>query len=137
MSRYKLVKDENLNIVGVVVNDDSHSELPIGSYIPSSVGNRHWDEYVIWNELNAPDEADVVDYMFKMRQERDNRMNAMEWRINRNYRQLQNNEIATDDTSKMTEIYNYMKALADMPQNNPNVADKESYESLVWPTEPE
>lgn len=80
--------------------------------------------------------TDPNDYMQMMRDERDRRMDAIQWRIQRNYRQIQNSETPTDDGTKMTEIYTYMKDLADMPQDNPDCDTKAEYDALTWPTEP-
>jgi len=134
--RYKLVQDESLATTGVLVNDATHPTLAQGTSIPNDTNNRHWNEYLTWAQTNTADPADTIDYMQRMRDERDRRMNAMEWRINRNYRQTSNAETPTDNATKMTEIYTYMKSLADMPQTNPSVPDKASYDALVWPTEP-
>ena len=136
MARYKLIQDESLTTTGVLVNDATHPTLPQGTSIPNDTNNRHWAEYLEWAQNNTADAADTIDYMAQMRGERDRRMGAMEWRINRNHRQVNNSETPTDNAAKMTEIYNYMKSLADMPQTNPSVADDAAYDALVWPTEP-
>jgi len=136
MARYKLVKDEDLNLIAVLINDATHPTLSEGTRIPNDTSNRHWQEYLTWEESNDADAADTIDYMAKMRRERDTRMDAMQWRIQRNYRQIQNSETPTDDSAKMTAIYGYMKDLADMPQDNPNITTKAQYEALDWPSEP-
>lgn len=137
MARYKLVKDEDGNTTGALINDGTHPELPEGSSIPNKVGNRFWDEYVIWEETNDADAADNIDWMAKMREERTRRINAIEWRIMRNKTQLDNSDTPDDDATKMTAIRTYMQDLRDMPEENPDVDTKAEYEALVWPTEPE
>jgi len=136
MGRYKLVKDEDLNITNIIVNDGTHSTLPQGACIPVCVGNKDYDEYLIWEEENNADAADTIDYIVRMRSERTNRMNAMQWRIQRNQRQVANSEIPDDDGTVMGNIYDYMKALADMPEDNPGTDTKAKYAALTWPTEP-
>lgn len=78
----------------------------------------------------------VVDYMQKMRDERDARLNAIEWRVQRNYSQVQKGDTPTDDATKMTEIYTYQQDLRDMPQDNPSVTTKAQWDALTWPSEP-
>ena len=137
MGRYKLVKDEDANITSIIVNDETHPTLPQGTCIPVCVGNKDYDDYLEWDETNDADDADTIDYMVKMRAERDSRMNAMQWRIQRNQRQVANNETPDDADGKMDDIYDYMKDLANMPENNSSISTKAEYDALTWPTKPE
>lgn len=136
MARYKLVKDEDLNTTGVIINDGTHPNLAEGTSIPNSTDNRHWVEYVEWEVSNDADAADTIDYMEMMRQERNGYLSAIDWRVIRNYRQVQNSETPTDDATAMGLVYTYMKDLADMPENNPGTDTKAEYEALTWPSEP-
>jgi len=126
MARYQLVKDEDLNIIGVRVNDSTHPELPEGTSIPNSLDNRHWVEYEEWAQSNTADAADTIDYMAMMRSERDQRLAACDWNQSRDV-------TLTNDAAWVT----YRQALRDMPQNNSSVSDKAAYEALTWPTEPQ
>lgn len=139
MGQYKLQKDADLNIIGVIVNDGTHPTLPQGACIPVAVGNKDYDEYVLWDaeEGNTPDAADGIDYMARMRGERDSRMNAIQWRIQRNQRQVANSETPTDDGTAMGLVYAYMADLADMPEDNSGIDTLTEYNALTWPTEPE
>jgi hypothetical protein len=79
--------------------------------------------------------TDPVDYMAKMRAERDTRLAEIDWRIIRNYTQVEHSETPTDDGTKMAAIYQYQKDLRDFPANNP-ITTKAQYDALVWPTKP-
>ena len=129
MARYKLVKDEDLNTTGVVVNDDTHPTLPEGASIPNCVGNRDWDEYVLWEaeEGNTADAADTVDYMARMRSVRDQLLSRCDWT------QITDSPLSGD---AKTNYQTYRQDLRDMPQDNPNITTKEGYDGLTWPTEP-
>lgn len=131
MARYKLVKDEDLNITGVVVNDGTHPRLPEGTSIPNAVGNRDWDEYLVWEATHDADAADTVDYMERMRQDRNNLMDVCDW--------TQLPDVIAQSrltTANVDSFATYRQALADMPQNNTGVTTKAAYEALSWPSEP-
>ena len=115
MGRYKLVKDEDLNVTGVIINDGTHPVLPQGTCIPAVVGNKDWDKYVEWDVDNDADAAETIDYMAMVRSERDSRMSTMDWRVLRNYQQVANSETPDDDGTAMGLVYVYMKDLRDMP----------------------
>ena len=127
MARYKLVKDEDLNVIGVCVNDSTHPTLAEGASIPNDTSNRHWQEYLTWEESNDADAADTIDYMAKMRQERDQRLSACDWT------HIDDSPLSSEDK---TSWATYRQSLRDMPQNNPSVTTKAQYEALAWPTEP-
>jgi len=74
--------------------------------------------------------------MAKMRDERNARIAAIEWRISRYKSQIDGNLTPTESSSKIEEIYQYMQDLRDMPQDNPNVEDEDDYNALVWPIVP-
>jgi len=137
MSRYKLIKDVDLNVTDVIVNDGTHPTLPEGACIPAVVGDRDYDEYLVWEEENDADAADTIDYMEMMRVERDIRLKAADWRVHRNYQQVTNSDTPSDDASKMGDVYDYMQALRDMPEDHTGTDTKTEYEALTWPTEPE
>jgi len=84
----------------------------------------------------AWDTVKVNIQMTKMREERDRLLVAMDWRIQRNYQQVQASQTPTDDSTKMTEIYTYMQDLRDMPQDNPGISSDAEYNALTWPEEP-
>jgi hypothetical protein len=137
MARYKLVKDEDGNTTGVVINDGTHPELPEGASIPNAADNRHWVEYEAWEAEpeNDADAADAIDWMARLRSDRDTKLAAIDWRIMRNKTQLDNSDTPSDDATKMGEVRDYMQTLRDFPANNP-ITDKAGYEALSWPSEP-
>lgn len=84
-----------------------------------------------WVTVNASKQMD------KMRAERDVRLQAIMWRVERYNTQIALGETPDDDSTKMTAINQYLQDLRDMPQDNPSVADDAAYDALTWPTEPE
>lgn len=127
MARYKLVKDEDLNITDVRINDASHPVLAEGTVIPNTPGNRYWVQYETWAETNTPDAADTIDYLLRMRTERDLRLSVCDW--------TQGNDSPLIEGDKILWA-TYRQELRDMPQNNPSVPDKAAYDALVWPVAP-
>lgn len=127
MARYKLVKDEDLNVTGVIINDETHPILEEGTSIPANTENRFWNEYLEWAESNTADAADTIDYMAKMRVERDRRLSACDWT------HIDDSPLSSEDK---TSWATYRQSLRDMPQNNSSVTTKAQYEALTWPTEP-
>lgn len=127
MARYKLTKDDDLNLIGVFVADGTHPLLPEGSLILNDEGNMDWVEYEVWAESNTPDPADTIDYMAKMRGERDIRLVACDWT------QGVDSPLSAGDIALWAT---YRQELRDMPQDNPSVPDKASYDALVWPVSP-
>ena len=118
------------------MNDGTHPTLPKGACIPVSWGNKDYQEYLAWTAKNDADAADTIDYMAQMRSERDSRMNKMQWRIQRNYRQVANGETPDDDDVDMAKVYDYMKDLANMPADNSGIDTKEKYKTATWPVAP-
>jgi len=127
MARYKLIEDENSNATGVIVNDETHPNLPQGACIPANIDNADWQEYLTWEESNDADAADNIDYMQMMRDRRNTLLTACDWT------QLSDSPLSA---AKKTEYQTYRQDLRDMPQDNPNVDTKAEYDALVWPTEP-
>lgn len=82
------------------------------------------------------DEISNNPYMRIMRTERDRRITEIYWRVERNITQTSRNITPDDDSTKMNEIYDYLQALRDMPDDHPNIDTKEKYDGLVWPTRP-
>jgi hypothetical protein len=87
-------------------------------------------------EIAAEAAAAIVDYMSMIRVERDKRIAAIYWRVERNYTQVAGSVTPSDDSTKMTEIYVYLQDLRDMPNDNPDIDTNEEYVALVWPTVP-
>lgn len=134
MARYKLVEEEDGTVTGVMVNDATHPELEQGTFIPGTPGNRHWDEYLDWASTNVVDAANSVDWMGRMRSERDQRLAACDWT------QIPDVLISTSGGTLVQAAVDayaiYRQELRDMPQNNPNINTQAAYDALVWPTEP-
>ena len=79
--------------------------------------------------------VDPVDYMAKLRQTRDQKLDAIYWRVERNQTQKAGSITPTDDDTKMGDIYTYLQILRDFPAAHP-VTTKAQYDALVWPTVP-
>ena len=92
-----------------------------------------------WNETtqswDIDDSVGQEYYMTMMRKERDKRIQAIMWRVERHTTQVNGSITPTDDDTKMNEIYTYLQNLRDMPQNN-IVSTQAGYDALTWPTEP-
>jgi hypothetical protein len=79
--------------------------------------------------------VDPTDWMSRLRQTRDQKIDEIYWRVERNYSQVEHSETPSDDASKMAAIYAYLKDLRDFPANNP-ITTKAQYAALTWPTKP-
>ena len=79
--------------------------------------------------------VDPVDYMAKLRVDRDQKIDIIYWRVERNQTQKAGSISPTDNDSKMTEIYTYLQTLRDFPAANP-ITTKTQYDALVWPNVP-
>lgn len=135
MARYKLVTDEDGATTGVVVNDGTHPELAEGASIPNDSGNRHWVEYEAWvDEGNTADAADGVDWMQRMRDERDSLLSQTDWTQLSDV--LQDSSGGSLTQEQIDNYAQYRQELRDMPQDNPDISSKAEYEALTWPTNP-
>lgn len=127
MGRYKLVKDEDGNTTSVVINDGTHPNLAVGTIIPNDTDNRHWNEYVEWEESDDADAADTIDYMAQMRSKRDGRLQSCDWTV------LSDSPLAA---SLQADYEAYRQDLRDVPQDNPSITTKAGYDAITWPSEP-
>ena len=135
-----------MEIVSIAYNNKNQTELRIicadGSttFVPWPCHTWHRDIIEAW--LQQPGNTiqpwvDPVNWMNMVRQIRNEKLAAIDWRVIRHITQVNNNETPIDDVQKMSEIYAYMKALRDFPENNPNVTSEEDFNALIWPNEPE
>ena len=103
--------------------------------IPVVEGNRDYQMYLKAVEKYGPAPAmelhDTENKWNEVRAERDRRIAAIEWRVNRYRDQVDNGEIAEDDAIKYQEILAYVQALRDVPENNTDP------DSISWPVAPE
>ena len=127
MGRYKLLKDDDGNTTGVLINDGTHPNLPQGTTIPNNTDHRLWQEYLEWEESNDADAADTIDWMQRMRDQRDSLLAACDWTG------CDDNQLSA---SVKSEWETYRQDLRDMPQDNPSVTTKSAFDALEWPTAP-
>ncbi|WP_257293640.1 phage tail assembly chaperone [Endozoicomonas sp. YOMI1] len=90
--------------------------------------------------LGMDDEAvesvqwDAADYerqqWQQIKDQRDKRIYAVEWRIHRMYREEQLGLPRSDDDVTIQKLHEYIQALADLPQTFANTSD------VVWPELP-
>jgi hypothetical protein len=79
--------------------------------------------------------VDPVDYMARLRRDRDTKLNSIYRRVERNQSQKAGEIVPTDNDTKMDEIYAYLQVLRDFPAANP-ITTKAQYDALTWPEEP-
>ena len=125
-------------VTDVAVAFDEETQVVVDETVAYANGTVSATKVVAAKPVVDPTTPEMIagTFMGQMRQERDRLIDAIQWRVLRNYRQVQNNETPTDDATKMTAIYEYMKDLADMPQDNPDTDTQAEYNALVWPTVP-
>ena len=71
--------------------------------------------------------SDPIDYMQKMRDERNKLLVDTDWT------QLSDSPCSA---SLKADYATYRQDLRDMPQDNPNTTTKTAYDNLTWPTDP-
>ena len=148
MARYKEQKDKGGTLIGILINDTTHGDLPQGSTIPIAVGNRHYDEYLLLvAEPNTVDAADVYDHEPDMRSDLDARIHATDDTIMRDVRQKRQGMDDAARTSSPDAINDaelivldtYIKDLADLPgliTAQGEIGAAGSFETPTWPSKP-
>lgn len=126
MADYKLVKDKDDNLIGVIRASDG-AYIPIDPKIegdedtPSYAGNRDYIAYLSWSGT-----ADAADPAYEhtweyIRSRRDQKLSSTDWT------QVTDVQISG---SKVTEFQTYRQDLRDVPQ------DFATPSGVIWPTEP-
>ena len=103
--------------------------------IPIAEGNKEYQMYLKAVEQYGPAPTvelhDTESKWDEVRAERDRRIAAIEWRVNRYRNQVDNDETSEDDAIKYQEILAYVQALRDVPENNTDPGN------ISWPVVPE
>jgi len=89
---------------------------------------------IAWKSVRIRYKA-ATDCQEKLRSVRDDLINAIYWRVERNQTQIAGGFTPNDDNTKMLAIYAYLQALRDFPATNP-ITTQVQYDALVWPTIP-
>jgi len=128
MARYKLVKSLNMELIGVVINDDTHLTYPKGIYIFIDTNDNDWNEYLIWAETNTADASNIIiDYMAIVYSEQFKRTIVCNW-------------IEEPDAPLTAEEkilwQNYRKEIKEIMRSRAIPINKQMYESITWPIAP-
>ncbi len=103
------------------LTDGGVQDTETGAFIPNDPGNRHWQEYLVWDQTNDADPADTPDWDSEGRGIRDTKLAATDWTQTDDF---------PGDAPKKAAFATYRQDLRDLP------ADYPDYSTVVWPTEP-
>jgi len=125
MSRYKLVKNAELTLVGVRVNDTTHPTLAYGTFIP--IDSTNWGDYLTWAGSNTADAASVTDFMGLIRIELDQRIADSDWT------QEPDAPLTPEEKAAWN---NYRQEVRNIMMNKSVLVSVQQYNALVWPNTP-
>lgn len=119
------IKTAKLQEYGVLINGTIS--------LPDANTGHIREDYNNWlAQGNKPEPMDVIDPWPGIRSERDSKINAVKFEYDRNYRELRLSTKPTRTAGWMTQLDQYVQALADIPQTF-----KDNPEGIIWPELPE